>query len=125
MHPSDGLSRRLERGSRRASARLSLQGLRGSDDLREPTRRDRRGGESPPGHRRQLERGYSPLVDAREAGDHGAGRRVGPAHRRAGFVLLLALIAALAVGCGSDESEEAGGGDSTAPSTPATELTIT
>jgi hypothetical protein len=29
------------------------------------------------------------------------------------------------VGCGSDESEEAGGGDSTAPTAPTTELTIT
>ena len=68
------------------------------------------------------------MVDARQARDHGRRRRDGAAHRRAGFVLLVALVALLAVGCGSesDDSGGAGGGDTGADEAPAgTELTIT
>jgi hypothetical protein len=71
------------------------------------------------------------MVDARQARDHGRGRRAGTAHRRAGLVLLAALVALLAVGCGSesnDGSGDAGGEDTGAGEAPAatgTELTIT
>jgi hypothetical protein len=68
-------------------------------------------------------------VDAREAGDHRARRRAGAAHGRAGVVLLVALIALLAAGCGSDSDDDGsagGGGESTEPQPgPATDLTIT
>jgi hypothetical protein len=67
-------------------------------------------------------------VDARQARDHGRRRRDGAAHRRAGLVLLAALVALLAIGCGSgsNDSGDAGGGDTGADEAPAgTELTIT
>jgi Subtilisin inhibitor-like len=70
------------------------------------------------------------VVDAREARDHRHGRRDGAANGRAGLVLLAAVVALLAVGCGS-ESEgggDAGGADTGAGEAPAptgTELTIT
>jgi hypothetical protein len=68
------------------------------------------------------------VVDARQARDHGRRRRAGATHGRAGFVLLAALVALLAVGCGSesDDSGDAGGDDTGANEAPAgTELTIT
>jgi Subtilisin inhibitor-like len=68
------------------------------------------------------------VVDARQARDHGRRRRAGATHGRAGFVLLAALVALLAVGCGSesDAAGDAGGGDTGADEAPAgTELTIT
>jgi hypothetical protein len=72
-------------------------------------------------------------VDARPAGDHGARRRAGAAHRRARFVLFATLIALAAVGCGSESGDDAaggggggGGGDSTEPRPgPAVEVTVT
>jgi hypothetical protein len=65
-------------------------------------------------------------VDARQASDHGARRRDGAANRRAGLVLL-ALIALVAAGCGSesDDGGSAGGGGGSTETTPATELTVT
>jgi Subtilisin inhibitor-like len=66
------------------------------------------------------------VVDARQARDHGRRRRDGAAHRRAGFVLVLALVALLAVGCGSESEEGGDAGDTGAEEAPAgTELTIT
>jgi Subtilisin inhibitor-like len=65
-------------------------------------------------------------VDARQARDHGRRRRDGAAHRRAGFVLFLALVALLTVGCGSESEESGDAGDTGAEEAPAgTELTIT
>jgi Subtilisin inhibitor-like len=71
------------------------------------------------------------VVDARQAGDHGHGRRDGAAHRRTGLVLLAALVALLSYGCGAESDEgsgDAGGGDTGAGEAPAptgTELTVT
>jgi hypothetical protein len=68
------------------------------------------------------------MVDARQARDHGRRRRDGATHRRAGLVLLVALVALLAVGCGSesdDGSGDAGGDTGAAPAPAGTDLTIT
>src|SRR5919106_1861049 len=115
----------MERGSRRAPARVSLQGLRRGDRVRQPARGGGGGSESPPGHRRQLERGHRPVADAREARHHRRGRGDGSANRRARLVLLGAVIAALAAGCGSEASDEPPGAGGTKPDPPATVLTIT
>src|SRR5919106_4698514 len=117
---------RMERGSRRAPARLPLQGLRRGDRVRRPAGRGGGGGEPPSGHRHQLERRDGALVDAREARDHGPGRRHGPAHGRARLVLLGALIAALvAGGCGSESGDGEADGTARGEPMPATALTIT
>jgi hypothetical protein len=67
-------------------------------------------------------------VDARQAGDHRARRRDGAPNRRARLLVLAALIALVAAGCGSESGDggSAGAGDGGATeTTPATELTIT
>lgn len=67
------------------------------------------------------------MVDARQARDNRHGRRDGAAHRRAGLILLAALVALLGVGCGSEsnDSGDAGGGTGADEAPAGTELTIT
>jgi hypothetical protein len=82
--------RRDGRRSRRPPARVSVQGLRAGDRLREPGRRDRRGGPAPSGHRRALEPRHVALVDAHGRPDHRPRHRNGGPDERsrlAGFAL--------------------------------------
>ena len=60
----------LDRGRRGATAHVRARELPGCARLREPGRRPRRGGESPPGHRDQLPGGDASLVDAHRRRDH-------------------------------------------------------